>query len=150
MAMSDISTDTSRLILRDEFAEVAAERLFGYWVTPALLTRWWPQVAEVEPQVGGAYAFSWPGAGWLLRGRYTAFEPGRELGFSWSWEHEPEAPVTEVGVSFEEMEGGGTVLTLTHGPYDGSAGSMEMRAGHLEGWTHFLGRLHGAVEQSEE
>ena len=46
---------------------------------------------------------------------------------------------------FDAMEGGGTRLTLTHGPYDATAGSQEMRAGHLEGWTHFLGRLHGAV-----
>jgi uncharacterized protein YndB with AHSA1/START domain len=146
MALADLSTDTASLILRDEFLTASPERLFRYWTEPALLTRWWPQVAEVEPRTGGSYAFSWPAAGWRLTGHYTIFEPGRRLGFTWRWAHEPDAPETVGRLAFEAMEDGGMRLTLAHGPYDESPESQEMRAGHLEGWTHFLGRLHEAVQ----
>ena len=30
--------------------------------------------------------------------------------------------------------------------YDETADAQEVRASHLEGWVHFLGRLHGAVQ----
>ena len=50
-------------------------------------------------------------------------------------------------LAFAPLAGCGTTLTLTHGPYDESPGSQEMRTGHLEGWTHFLSRLHEATEQ---
>jgi uncharacterized protein YndB with AHSA1/START domain len=140
-----LSTDLSSLTLRDEFPSASPDALFGYWTVPALLCSWWPPLAEVEPLVGGSYAFSWPEAGWRLVGRYTAFEPGQRLGFTWRWLHEPDAPETEVALAFNAMEGGGTRLTLTHGPYDETPGSREMRAGHLEGWTHFLGTLHEVI-----
>lgn len=146
MALADLSTDTASLFLRDEFLAASPEKLFRYWTEPALLTRWWPQVAEVEPRTGGSYAFSWPAAGWRLVGRYRAFEQGRRLAFTWRWLHEPDAPETAVALAFDATEGGGTRLTLTHGPYDESPDGQEMRAGHLEGWAHFLSRLHEAIQ----
>jgi Activator of Hsp90 ATPase homolog 1-like protein len=58
--------------------------------------------------------------------------------------------VTEALLELAPLAGGGTALTLTHGPYDESPGSQEMRAGHMEGWTHFLGRLHEVAEKGTE
>jgi uncharacterized protein YndB with AHSA1/START domain len=148
--MSQVEIEANRLVLRDEFPGMAPKILFAYWTTPALLCAWWPREAVLEPWVGGSYTLSWPKQGWRLRGHYTVFEPGWRLGFTWSWEHEPEAPVTEALLELAPLAGGGTALTLTYGPYDESPGSQEMRAGHLEGWTHFLGRLHKAAEKGTE
>jgi uncharacterized protein YndB with AHSA1/START domain len=145
--MRVVASGADRLVLRDEFPGIEPGDFFACWTTPALLSAWWPREAAIEPRVGGTYTLSWPEQGWRLQGRYTTFELGRRLGFTWSWEHEPEAPVTEVLLELGSLPGGGTDLTLTHQTYDASPGGQEMRMGHLEGWTHFLGRLHEVTDK---
>lgn len=49
--------------------------------------------------------------------------------------------MTQVRVELATYPAGGTVLVVTHGPYDDSPGSQQMRDGHLAGWRRFLGRL---------
>ncbi|MDQ3653531.1 MAG: SRPBCC domain-containing protein [Chloroflexota bacterium] len=70
------------------------------------------------------------------------------LAYSWSWDHEPDQPARTVIVR-GEPDGGGTILTLTHGPYRPSSpalpGEDEDRAGHRDGWLHFLPKLHEAI-----
>ncbi len=107
-----------RLIMRGEFPPFAPATLFAYWMTPALFQQWWPQEATTEPR------------------------PGERLAFTWQWDHEA-AHHSEVAVTFAPRADGGTTLTLTHGPYTDTPESREERRGHLEGWTHFLSRLHG-------
>jgi uncharacterized protein YndB with AHSA1/START domain len=68
------------------------------------------------------------------------------LAFTWRWDSEPaEAPTREVSIRFEPRAEGGSAITLTHGPYSDAAREDEVRAGHLEGWLHFLGRLQAAI-----
>ncbi|GAC1445637.1 MAG: hypothetical protein NVSMB52_07470 [Chloroflexota bacterium] len=78
---------------------------------------------------------------WHLRGEYTRYEPSKKLAFTWKWDHTPHTPVRQVEIDFQELEGGGTVLTLHHGSYSDSNEDREERKGHVEGWDHFLGRL---------
>jgi uncharacterized protein YndB with AHSA1/START domain len=115
--------------------------LFDHWVEAALLRRWWPPQAEVEPCKGGAYHLSWPAMDWHLRGVITRYEPCRALEFTWRWDHDPERPETRVLVSFERASSAGSTLSLRHGPYPASDMGGEMRQEHLEGWLHFLPRL---------
>jgi|SRR5690348_4521929 len=74
------------LLVEAAFPTTDPRTLFSYWTEPMLLERWWPQHAEVEPRVGGAYHLSWPQQNWQLRGRYTACEPGERLDFTWKWD----------------------------------------------------------------
>jgi len=126
-----------RLIFEAEYSGVTPAELFRHWIEPELLVRWWPHQADVEPREGGEYHFRWPGC-LHLRGRYTAFAPGRHLRFSWRWEHEPHLPVRFVDVTFQPIPRG-TRQTLIHSDY-GREDSAE-RQEHLEGWISFLGRL---------
>ena len=91
--------------------------------------------------MGGTYRLSWPAMGWHLRGRYTKVDPGRALGFTWAWDHEPQRPERHVDVSFEPLPEGGTRITVTHGRYGDGAADAEDRQGHIDGWRHFLARL---------
>lgn len=140
-AIGECPSARDRLIVRGEFPPFAPATLFAYWTTPALLQQWWPREATTEPRPGGEYDFAWPELGWRLRGRYTAFSPGERLAFTWQWDHEA-AHHSEVAVTFAPRADGGTTLTLTHGPYTDTPESREERQGHLEGWSHFLTRLH--------
>lgn len=135
----DIPDD--KLVIEMDFPGTTPEDLFAYWIEPALLTRWWPEEASVEPKLGGVYHFSWPRMGWSLRGHYRLFDPPTKLGFTWQWDHEPHTPTRNVFVDFEPLAGGGTRLTLTHSTYNSTEADQKERQGHLEGWTHFLGKL---------
>lgn len=139
--VTEIPSPPDTLVVVAEFPHVLPNRLFAYWTQPELLRRWWPREVDLDPRAGGAYHLSWPEMGWNLRGQYTEVEPGRRLGFTWRWDHEPDAPPTRVDVDVEPFADRGAKLTLTHGPYGHAEGDREMRAGHLEGWRHFLGRL---------
>ncbi len=141
-AVQQLPSEKDWLVVTAEFPTIAPEALFDYWTTPALLRRWWPQEAQTDPHPDGVYHFSWPKPGWSLRGYYTAFEPGKNLSFTWKWDHEPDlAPIRHVIVTFETLAEGGTRITIIHGPYAESREDQEERAGHFDGWTHFLGRL---------
>jgi len=141
--LTDISTGTEQLILTGEVA-ASPESLFRHWVEPDLLAQWWAQEAEIDPRVGGEYVLSWPRMGWNLRGRYTRFEPGKQLGFTWNWDHEPNLPERVVDVRFEPAAGG-TRLAITHGPYSDTPEDQQDRQSHLDGWQHFVQRLAEVV-----
>ena len=134
-----------QLVVSTFYRGVGAHELFRYWTQPDLITQWWPQQAEIDGREGGEYHLSWPSMKWELRGTYTTLDVDRRLGFTWRWDHEPDMPTRNVEVRFEPVGDIGTQLTVTHGTYTESINDQEERQGHLEGWTYFLTRLHGAV-----
>lgn len=139
------SATLETLVIEDTFVGWSADALFACWIEPTLLTQWWPQFAEVVPRLCGAYHYAWPEMRWHLRGHYTAFLPGRRLGFTWRWDSDPDDALTRhVDITFEPLAitGGGTRLILQHGPYTDAPAEHEQRRQHLDGWLHFLGRLH--------
>ena len=135
--MKEIPSSPDILVTYGDFLGFSPEELFDYWVTPELITSWWPKVALIDPKVGGAYRFSWPESGTYLQGTYGAFDRGKHLKFSWTWNHEPGVyePLW-VDLYFMPIDGG-TRLSIFHGPYTDSEGDQIARQGNLEGWIHF-------------
>lgn len=129
-----------RVIIVAEYPKQDPEALFDFWIVPDLLKKWWPPSAEVEPRRGGTYHFSWPKQNWHLRGKFTRFDRGKSLGFTWKWDHEP-SDVTTVEISFEPLSKSGTKLTLGHSPYPDTPEGRKTKEGHIEGWMFFLGEL---------
>ena len=120
------------------------------------LEAWWPEQAEVDPTVGGTIVARWPSMTWTMRGRYTELRPSEVVEFTWSWDHEPDAPERRVRVEMAELDdspheaaaaGIVTRVVLTHGDYEET--DEAERSGHLEGWLHFLPRLGEAVRSTE-
>jgi uncharacterized protein YndB with AHSA1/START domain len=142
--MHQLPSGSNLLILQGDFPAFEPAELFDYWTAQSLITQWWPKEAEIKPGVGGNYCFSWPEMGWILQGQYKEWEPGSRLVFTWKWNHEPvETEPLDVSVDFDPAIEGGTLLTITQGPYDDTVGMQESRQGHLEGWIHFCMRLAG-------
>lgn len=144
--LEELSSGNDHLIMAGEVA-TSPDQAFRYFVESGLLARWWAQAAEVDPHAGGEYLLSWPQIGRFLRGRYTVFQPGERLTFTWSWDQEPDLPERTVDVRFEPA-GEGTRLTISHGPYGDSPVEQEDRTSHIEGWQYFIGRLAEAVRGS--
>ncbi len=142
--MHQLSSTNQELILEGDFEGFTRQELFDYWVTPSLLTQWWPEEAEVMPGKGGSYKFSWPAMGWVLQGKYKEFVSGERLGFTWKWNHEPvDRPALYVELRFSDRPNGGCILHIGQGLYDESPESQSDRQGHIEGWIHFCMRLAG-------
>ncbi len=139
MVVKQVSSGSDKVVIESEFLNTPPAVLFDYWIKPELITRWWPAEAEIDPRPGGAYHLSWPKMNWHLRGHYTIFDPGKQLAFTWKWDHEPDT--TQVVVDFEALSDTGTKLTITHGSYSDSAEDQETRAGHIEGWNYFISKL---------
>ena len=144
MTVAHIPSTLDKAIVVGMFPTCSPDRLFDYWITPPLLTQWWPPEAEIEPYIHSSYHFTWPQMQWHLRGHFTAFDPGRKLTFTWQWDHYPHT--TNVIVDFEPLANGDTKLTVTHGDYSDSKEDQEARQGHIEGWLYFMGKLQRCIE----
>lgn len=133
--MIHVPSSDDRIVILGDFEGFTPEDLFDHWVDPVRLVQWWPQVASVEPKVGGHYRFDWPQPGDFLFGEYRSFDRGRRLGFTWSWNCEPNVhePLL-VDIFFEPLDGG-TRIGIHHGPF-GPADHAE-RQGVIEGWIHY-------------
>ena len=130
------------------------EEVFSAWTEPARLERWWAGVggwveatADVELRVGGRYHFSMRDEGGALHGVvgvYTEVARPERLGFTWTWENEPqmmrgsEGSLVEVAL---QAAPGGTQLTLVHS----GLGTKPARDMHVEGWNALLTSLFGAL-----
>ena len=141
-AVEDISPDRSSLRLLSEFEAFTALELFDHFVRPELLVKWWPEEATIDPRLGGSYDLRWPSRNWVLSGQYTAFEPGKRLGFTWSWNFDSVKQPLQVDITFEDAEPC-TKMTVSHGPFDESEPAQIERNEIREGWIHFSMRLAG-------
>jgi uncharacterized protein YndB with AHSA1/START domain len=138
--MIEVPSDPRHAVVVGDFLGFAPDELFLHWISPDLLTQWWPQTAEVDAQYAGSFRLTWPDMEWELTGEYTKFQVGRHLGFTWQWRHEEgQGGEQEVNVFFAPIDGG-TRLAIFHGPFQGDDAS---RRGIIEGWIHFGMRLAG-------
>lgn len=142
MPITQLPSEQDTLILSAEIPAMTPEAAFDHFSRPDLITKWWPQKAEIEQREGGIYHLHWPAQNWTMRGEITTYDPGRAFGFTWKWDHDPAgASPLDVAIDFEPTADGGTAMRITHGPYDGSEDSQKEREGHLEGWNYFIGEL---------
>lgn len=135
--------DGDRIVLELEMPVSPAEA-YRYWTDPELVARWWAPSTSYGSGPEATYRYSWPQQDWHLSGRVVETDPGRRLRPTWRWEHEPQRLERELEVRFAP-DGGGTRLTVTHGPYGEAPDEAAERDEHLEGWRHFLPRLAEAA-----
>ena len=144
----ELPSSPEYVVVAADFPDFTPNTLFRCWTEADLITRWWPQEASFDARPGGSYRLSWPKMEWHLYGTYTIFDPGKELAFTWQWEHEPDVAPPEVQLQFEPVDGG-TQLTVTHGPHPDSEEGRVARQGHVDGWLHFLPRLQALAGTGE-
>lgn len=128
----------------DRFYDAPPERVWAAFTAPALMADWFcpnpslPTACTLDVRPGGAWRCEM--GAYVVSGVYVDVEPVSHLSFTWSWEHEPDEPVTTVRVTLAP-EGGGTRLTLQHAETAPGAGAD----GHRGGWELTLARLESAL-----
>ena len=118
------------------------ETVFPFFTDPEKMTQWKGTWATLDPRPGGIYRVNVTGTA-IARGEYVEVNPFTRVVFTWGWEGEgasvpPGSSTVEINLT---PDGDGTIVRLRH--YGLSA---EDGAEHLEGWTHYLGRLSVAAE----
>jgi uncharacterized protein YndB with AHSA1/START domain len=151
-----VPTDSRGLTLHIERALPAPRPLvYRANTEPEELARWWgprgfsaPRV-EIDLRVGGRYRIAMqPPEGDLfhLSGEFREVEPGVRLAYTFRWEEPtPDDRETVVALSFEDMGGGASRLTVDQGDF----ATEERRSLHLQGWTETLDRLEEVVSGPE-
>lgn len=124
--------------------------VFAAWTEPARAKRWWAPAGfailacEMDVRPGGAWrrALRSPeGRVHVKRGVYREVAPPERLVFTYADEDETGAPghATLVTVSFAEVLGGGTALTLRQSGF----ADVAVCHSHAAGWGSALDRFAG-------
>jgi uncharacterized protein YndB with AHSA1/START domain len=115
--------------------EAPPERVFDYFVDPALLVRWMGDVARLEATSGGTFSVDINGV--LIRGHFVRVERPRLIEIAWGEAGNDAMPpgATRLLVTFE-ARGAATHVQLEH------SGLVPAEATkHAMGWPHFIERL---------
>lgn len=128
-------------------------QVYRAWLDPDLIARWMIPGeptgvrAEVDERPGGHYRIFHPDGGGF-DARLTEMDPDRRLVFEWGFVG-PERRAGTVfdsvlTLTFEDAEGGGTLLTLVHEKLDALRAALPDVADQVErGWSLALDNLMG-------
>ena len=129
-------------IMRSVDIATTPERLFPLLVEAESLQRWWPDLAELEPRVGGRVRMEFRGGESVVTGEVTRFEPPRAVAFTWVRGERPDVS-THVELTVTELDPERCRVEVVHSGWEQLP---EMRAMHDAGWAHFLACLAALAE----
>ena len=123
------------------FIAASPETVFGFFVEPALMARWFGRQHTLDPRPGGIFRVE-VSAGKFAHGTYTQVIPHRRVAFTWGWEGRDDLPP---GNSLVEIElvprEGGTLLRLRHSGLSETAEAPFTPEDHRKRWEKYLARL---------
>jgi uncharacterized protein YndB with AHSA1/START domain len=129
-------------IVRSVEVAASAERVFPLLVEPASLQQWWPDVAEVDPQLGGQIRMEFRGGESVVTGEVTRYEPPRAIAFTWVRSERPDV-ATHVELTVTQVDGDRCRVDVVHSGWERVP---EWRPLHDAGWSHFLACLAALAE----
>jgi uncharacterized protein YndB with AHSA1/START domain len=125
------------VVRRETHIQAPPAAVFALLTDPEKILRWMGTEARVDPQPGGLYLVNVTGAR-FARGSFREVVPVHRLAYSFGWDGSEAVPPGSSLVEIDLIEQpDGTLLRLTHSGLP----TAEQRAGHAEGWAHYLGRL---------
>jgi uncharacterized protein YndB with AHSA1/START domain len=130
-------------IVRSVEIASGVERVFPLLVEPASLVRWWPDVAELEPRVGGRVRMAFRGGESVVDGEVTRFEPPTALAFTWVRAESPEV-TTQVELTVTALAADRCRVEVVHSGWEHAP---DLRPLHDAGWAHFLASLTALAER---
>ncbi len=139
--MTEPATET-RPIVRAVDVRGTPERLFELLTEPEALARWWPDVAELEPRLGGLVRMEFRGGESVVTGEVTRFEPPNALGLTWIRAETPSA-TTRIDLTVTPLDEGRCRDQVVHSGWEAAP---ELRPLHDAGWGHFLTCLADLAE----
>ena len=119
-------------------------RVFKAITDPKQLTQWFPDVASLEPKVGGKISFRFSESNsktisdnQIIEGEIIELEKNKRLVYTWGHPNDSKFPLTQVTWNLESIGIGMTKVTITH------AGFIDenILQSYNDVWSWFIGRL---------
>ncbi len=102
---------------------------------------------RIEPGVNGRFieVYDLQSGSGMEVGRVTAWEPGRRLELTWTQAGWPQGSSTDLEITFEPGDDGGTLVRLEHRGFERVPRAIDFIAGYDAGWKEVLGWYAGHV-----
>lgn len=132
-------------IKKEILVKAAPARVYKAITDPEQLTQWFPDVALLEPKIGGKVSFRFLRSkadnlideDYAMEGKVVELEENKKLAYTWKHPDIPDFPQTRVSWVLEETVKGVTKVTITHVGFS-DENTMNL---YNEGWSWFSGRL---------
>ncbi len=119
-------------------------RVFKAITDPKQLTQWFPDVASLDPKIGGkiAFRFSQSNSQTIsdnpkIEGEIIELEKNKKLVYTWGHPDNSKFPLTRVTWNLESIGIGMTKVTITHAGFT----DQDVLNSYSDGWSWFMGRL---------
>ncbi len=144
-------------VVRSIRVRAAADRAFAAFVEVGQVLSWLADGAVIGARPGGGWGLGWyaddeSDAGYVLRGVFDVYEPGRRLvvaDISLATPEGEELGPMRLSIDFEEVEPGETLVVVRQEWHDAVAAGP-YRAGAGPGWEKSLGDLKGWLEEGRK
>lgn len=139
--MTSKESEIRKTIIIDAPPEV----VFNAITNESELVNWFPDIAILEPRVGGKVRFTFHKEKSMkdkdhhLDGTILEYVKNEKISYTWHFEEIPEMPRTVVTWTVEKIDGNKTKIELLHTGFDPSA--RETFDEHNKGWTYFTVKL---------
>ena len=139
------------IIKKDIVINASVDKVFSALIDPEQLTQWFPNVATIEPRVGGKIFFRFSKEVTKEKkahdviGTIINIIPNKELSHTWNFTTKPDySKETIVTWRLEQIDKDKTKLTLVHSGFT-NADRLQYDE-HNEGWDWYVKRLENFVE----
>jgi len=147
-----LSTTTDTVLRVSKIVAAPQDEVFDAWITPSIMSKWSAPEGvgriecKVDLMVGGEYEIKMindEGRVHTAHGVYREISRPSKLIYTWDWREDDIRmdTATLVTVEFVAMDGA-TEVIVTHEQFP----NLEIRDGHLQGWTSSINRLAGLFE----
>lgn len=133
-------------IRKSVIIDAPLNKVFSAITNPLELTNWFPDLAVLEPRVGGKVQFIFykehsekQDKDFYQEGEVLEFDPNKKISYTWNYKNIPGFPRTIVTWRLEDIGNNKTRVDLVHSGFLG--GENEMYDEHKEGWNYFLEKL---------
>jgi uncharacterized protein YndB with AHSA1/START domain len=139
------------IIKKEIVINASVDKVFSALIDPEQLTQWFPNIATIEPRVGGKIFFRFSKEVTKEKkdhdviGIIISIIPNKELSHTWNFTTKPDySKETIVTWKLDQLDKDKTKLTLFHSGFT-NADKLQYDE-HNEGWGWYVKRLENFVE----
>jgi uncharacterized protein YndB with AHSA1/START domain len=139
------------IIKKEIVINASVDKVFSALIDPEQLTQWFPNIATIEPRIGGKIFFRFSKEVTKEKkdhdviGVIINIIPNKELSYTWNFTTKPDySKETIVTWKLDQLDKDKTKLTLVHGGFT-NADKLQYDE-HNEGWDWYVKRLENFVE----
>ena len=145
--MKEKDYDTIR---KEIIINASVDKVYSALIDAELLTQWFPNIATIEPWIGGKIFFRFSKEVTKEKkdhdviGTITSIIPNKELSYTWNFTTKPEYNKdTIVTWKLEQLDNNKTKITLIHHGFTNA--DRRQYDEHYEGWNWYTKRLENFV-----